>query len=125
VTLRIKNKAFADVLEELRELTGANIVVDARMKDKVGEKITANFNDTRLYTVLKVLGDSCEMRPVVMDNVYYLTTPENAAKLQKEINRDLFGEPLPFNPSAQGLGGPGGFGGGMVPPSAPPTEPKK
>ena len=92
VTLRVKNKAFAEVLEELREMTGANIVVDARMKDKVGEKITANFNDTRLYTVLKVLGDSCEMRPVVMDNVYYLTTPENAAKLQKEINRDLFGD---------------------------------
>ena len=122
VTLRIKGKPFADVLEELREMTGANIVVDARVKEKVGEKITANFNDTRLYTVLKVLGDSCEMRPVVMDNVYYLTTPENAAKLQKEINRDLFGEPQPpFNPQLRG-GGLGG-GGGAIPPPA--TEPKK
>ncbi len=120
VTLRVKNKAFADVLEELREMTGANIVVDARVKEKVGEKITANFNDTRLYTVLKVLGDSCEMRPVVMDNVYYLTTPENAAKLQKEINRDLFGEPAPaFNPHGFG----GGGGGGTIPPPA--AEPKK
>ena len=127
VTMRIKNKAFADVLEELREMTGANIVVDARVKDKAKESITASFNDARLYTVLKVLGDSCEMRPVVMDNVYYLTTPENAEKLQKEINRDLFGAPAPaFNPQLHGFGGGSGLGGGVIPPTAPPpTEPKK
>jgi RNA polymerase sigma factor (sigma-70 family) len=109
VTLRIKNKSFSEVLEQLREMTGANIVVDARMKDRADAAITASFNDARLYTVLKVLGDSCEMRPVVMDNVYYLTTPENAEKLQTQIDRDLFGLPQPPIPvpGFGGLGGPG------------------
>ena len=44
-------------------------------------------------TVLKIAGDMCEVAPAVVDNVFYLTTKENADRLTKETERNLFGEP--------------------------------
>lgn len=96
VTVRYKNKPLAAVIEDLEERTGANIVVNGRVfpdfdPDKI--LISANFNDTRLLTVLKIVGNMCNLKPVVIDNVYYLTDADSAVRLQAEADRDLYGEP--------------------------------
>jgi hypothetical protein len=140
VSLAVEEKPFAEVTKELRKLTGANIVIDSRCKEGARQPVSGNFNDTRLLTVLQVLGDMCELKPVAMNNVYYLTTPENAAKLQKEIQKDLFGPPPqvvpagyvtdgvhlyenPANLKPADVGGLGGGLGGVVPGPAPTPKP--
>jgi RNA polymerase sigma factor (sigma-70 family) len=102
VTVRYKNKPLAEVIEDLEERTGANIVVKASAwkvfpdgEERAATKITANFNDTRLLTVLKIVGNMCNLKPVVIDNVYYLTDENSAVRLQAEADRDLYGETKP------------------------------
>lgn len=85
-------KSLADAVRELRKLTGANIVIDARFRDKAKIEVDGSFNDTRLLTVLQVLGDMADLKPVTLNNVFYLTDAKNAEKLQKQVNRELFGE---------------------------------
>ncbi len=74
------------------------------------------FDDVRLLTALELLADMCELKVVSNSNVFYITGVENAAKMQKQIHRDLFGDPAPPPPP------PGGFGGAVLPVK---DEPKK
>ncbi|MEO2091791.1 MAG: sigma-70 family RNA polymerase sigma factor [Gemmataceae bacterium] len=101
VTVRYKNKPLTAVIEDLEERTGANIVVNGRAFPDFSpdQPITANFNDTRLLTVLKIVGNMCNMKPVVIDNVYYLTDENSAVRLQAEADRDLYGDPKPVTPT--------------------------
>jgi RNA polymerase sigma factor (sigma-70 family) len=153
VTVRYKNMSLPDVIEDLQDRTGANIVLKPQGNNPAEILVTANFNDTRLLTVLKIVGNMCELKPVVIDNVYYLTNEASAAKLQKEVDRDLFGEQPPAVPAGfvtdgynlypktadmkpveepgLGLGVGGGVGGGLpirvkpVPAPEPKNEDKK
>jgi RNA polymerase sigma factor (sigma-70 family) len=120
VTLSVEEKSFTEVLQELRRTTGQNIVLDARQKDKAKLMVTATLHDVRLLAALRVLGDMCELQPVAMSNVYYVTSKENAAILQKEIDRRRYGDPSQF----QGGFGLSGLGGGVAP-TAPPTATKE
>lgn len=103
VTVRYKKRPLSEVIEDLQERTGANIVLNT---NKLGGDVdpdkwfvTANFNDTRLLTVLKIVGDMHGLKPVVIDNVFYLTDAATADEMQKEVNRDLFGtRPTPPAP---------------------------
>jgi RNA polymerase sigma factor (sigma-70 family) len=96
VTVRYKKKSLSDVIEDLQDRTGANIVLNMRKlpeADPDKAMVTANFNDTRLLTVLKIVGDMHGLKPVVIDNVFYLTDRESADELRAEVNRDLFPAP--------------------------------
>jgi RNA polymerase sigma factor (sigma-70 family) len=93
IGIAAENLPLSDFVNQLREQTGANIVVDSRVKEKLSQPVTLTLNDTRLMTALKIAGDAAELAPAVVDNVYYLTTKENAAKLLKETYRELYGEP--------------------------------
>lgn len=92
VSLGVEQKSFADVIHQLRESSGANIVVDARIKEKLTTPITMTANDTRLMTVLKLAGDMCDVASAVVDNVYYITSKENAERLTTQTELNLFGE---------------------------------
>ncbi len=99
VTVRYKNKPLEAVIEDLQERTGANIVLNGKvLPDLDKATVTANFNDARLLTVLKIIGDMHGLKPVVIDNVFYLTDRDSADELQKEVNHDLFpSTPPPAN----------------------------
>ena len=97
VSIVIDKKPLPDAIKAIRQLTGANIILDARslrgnMPDLI---VSGTFDDVRLYTVLELLADMCDLKPVVLNNVYYITNPANAEKLQKKVNRELFGEQQP------------------------------
>ena len=143
VSIAVDEKPFAEVLKDLRKLTGANIVVDSRCKDKTKLAVSGTFSDVRLLTVMTILADMCEMKPVWNNNVYYVTTPENAARIQKDVNKELFGEPTLAVPAGYvtdglhlytkpadlkladfGLGGLGG-GGGLSFRAVPAPAPEK
>jgi RNA polymerase sigma factor (sigma-70 family) len=135
VSVAVEQKPLAEVVAQLRESTGANIVVDSRVREKFAGPVTLTANDARLMTVLKIAGDMCDVAPAVVDNVYYLTSKDNAERLTKETERNLFGEPQvpipagyltdgvrlyekpaglkPVDPGKLGLGGLGLGGGGL------------
>ncbi len=100
VRLSIVETPFPDAIKELQRLTGANIVVNIAA-DKAKDKptlVTVSFDDVRLYTALEILGDMAGLKLVFVHNVYYLTSPENAEKMQKKANEELFGNRPPTVP---------------------------
>ncbi len=104
----IDDKPLTEAIAELRKCTGANIVLDARCKDKAKQPVSGTFDDTRLFTALELLADMCDLKVVSNNNVFYITGPDNAAKMQKRIDRDLFDEAYPeqpMNPFAPALPG--------------------
>ncbi|OWK38090.1 RNA polymerase sigma factor [Fimbriiglobus ruber] len=151
VSVSVEDLPLTDVVKQLRQQTGANIVIDARCKAQSKQNVSATFDDVRLLSALQLLADMCELKPVAMNNLYYITTGENAAKLQKEILREQFGEPTgpgilvppdavsdglnlyerpatlkPYQfPGGLGFGGGGGMGGRAVVPGPKPTPPEK
>ena len=92
VSLALDDKPLKEAIAELRRLTGANIVVDFNKAD-VGKNspVSVTFDDVRLYTALEIVGDMAGLKLVFRNNVYYLTSPENAERLQKKVNEELFG----------------------------------
>lgn len=77
------------VVQQLRQATGENIVFNPGGMAPQEPVITATFDGVRLRTALAVIADLACLRSVKLENVYYLTSPENAERLQREINRDL------------------------------------
>lgn len=101
-------------------MTGANIVLDARAKEKAKLAITADMHDVRLLAALRVLCDMCELQPVFLNNIFYITSKENAERLQRELDRKRYGEP--YNPGLGGVDfGLGGLGGGLGGPASKPA----
>jgi RNA polymerase sigma factor (sigma-70 family) len=132
IAYSVEDKALADVLRELRRTTGANIVLDVRQRDKAKLMVSGDFNDVRLLAALRVLCDMCDLQPVALNNVYYVTSRENAERLQMEIDRRRAGVGPQFMGMGGlglgglgGLGGPnGGLGGYVLPPPAQSPAPK-
>ncbi len=98
VSVAIEEQPLTAAIAELRKITGANIVLDARAKDKAKQAVSGTFDDARLFTALELLADMCDLKVVSNNNVFYITAPDNAAKMQKRIHADLFGEPVPPQP---------------------------
>jgi D-ribose pyranose/furanose isomerase RbsD len=138
-----KERRLDQALEELSELTGVSIVVDARAKQKTQTPVTARFNDdVALQDAVRMLTDMAELKMVYLVTGIYVTTPERAQTLQKELKHIYEGETPAVAAPAAGPGpiGPGGIGagprglGGPVPdpimvsplesPLAPPLPPR-
>jgi RNA polymerase sigma factor (sigma-70 family) len=92
VSLAAKDQTLAEIIDTLREQTGANIVLNGLAEVELDRKVTVTLNDTKLFTVLKVVGDMYGLAPATVDNVFYVTTPEKAEKMNGETARALFGE---------------------------------
>ncbi|MFL5342855.1 MAG: hypothetical protein ACJ8F7_22200 [Gemmataceae bacterium] len=90
-----KEQPFADAVREIADTTGANIVIDVRAKELAKKPITATLQQAPLRTALRVLADMVELKVVAMDNILYITTPENAEKLLKEEAARPRPEPAP------------------------------
>jgi RNA polymerase sigma factor (sigma-70 family) len=71
-------------LREVAAATGVNVVVDVRAADKAKVAVTADLANVPVDTAVRVLTDMAELKPVRLGNVLYVTTPENAARLQAE-----------------------------------------
>lgn len=69
-----------------------NMVVDPRAKEQLETPITAQFNNVPVDTVLRLLTNMAGLSVVRLDNVFYVTTAENAKQLREEqakINADM------------------------------------
>jgi hypothetical protein len=71
-------------LEQLSDLTGVSVVLDVRAAEKAQVAVTAHLAHVPLKTAVRILADMADLRSVELDNVLYVTTPENARKLEAE-----------------------------------------
>jgi hypothetical protein len=88
-----------DALKELAEQTGSPVLLDAR---RAGEKaktpVTATLQNVSLGTAVQLLANMAELKAVLVDNTIYVTTEQNAAKLEEEETA----KPVPHGPPPGG-----------------------
>jgi RNA polymerase sigma factor (sigma-70 family) len=81
VSIDVQNKSLAEVLHELADATGTNIVLDSRSKDAGQTPVTVTLQNVRLLPALRVLADMVDLQPTTIGNVYYVTNKQNADRL--------------------------------------------
>jgi hypothetical protein len=122
-----EKKPLEDVLKELAEEAECTIVLDPRVAEKARTPLTARFTNTPLDTAVNLLADMVELQPVFQDSVIYVTTPENALRLDARLKKDALLDPE--KPGARRIGT--GLGGIMpstieIPaPKPPPPAPNQ
>jgi hypothetical protein len=77
-------KPLQDALQEIRDLSRMNILVDARVADKARKPVTATLAKVPADTAVRLLADMGDLRMVVVDNVLYVTSVDNAKELQAQ-----------------------------------------
>jgi hypothetical protein len=112
-------------LEDLTELTGVSIVIDGRARQKAQTLVTARFNDdVAVQDAVRMLADMAELKIVYLVTGLYVTTPEHASVMRKELLKAYgYPETMPAPPAGGAMiGNPGGMVGGAPDPLAPPID---
>jgi hypothetical protein len=99
-----KDQRLDLALEELSDLTGVSLVIDGRAKVKAQTLVTARFNDdVALQDAVRMLTEMGDLKIVYMVTGMFITTPERAAAMQKELRQLYEGETKPMSmPPADG-----------------------
>ncbi len=84
VTIDAERRSLDQVLREMAESTGINIVLDPRATDAAKTPITITLNNVPIDTAATVLADMSGLKVVPLDNLLYVTTPANAKALSAE-----------------------------------------
>ncbi|MFO0804119.1 MAG: hypothetical protein U0791_13475 [Gemmataceae bacterium] len=125
VTVDCDGTPFATMMKQLAGETGANIVVDPRLKEKATAGVTLKLEDVPLETAVRLLAEVADLKAVRMSNVLFVTTVERADKLRPDADGPLPGaQPNMFFPGIHPQPVPAfGFGGGVqVLPAAPAVD---
>jgi hypothetical protein len=138
VSVDCHGTGFAAAAKALADDTGANVVLDPRLKDRANAAVDLKLDDVPLETAIRLLAEVADLRAVRMSNVLFVTSPERAEKLRPDADGPVPASPFsPFLPVPPpgGIGFGGGFGGVVVPdmaveapavppaPAAPPPPP--
>ncbi len=75
-------RPLSEALKELARQSGINIVVDVRVAEKARVPVTVRLLNTPIDTAVRLLADMADLKPFLVDNLLYVTTPENAAHLE-------------------------------------------
>jgi RNA polymerase sigma factor (sigma-70 family) len=100
VRLSFRDSPLEKALNDIADASGYNVVLDGRLKEKGKTPVTARLLNVPADTAARVLADMAGLSVVRLDNVLYVTSPENAAKLAAE-------KPL-SRPGERGVGPHGG-----------------
>jgi hypothetical protein len=89
--LHLEKQPLREVLRSLEQQTGFNFVLDQRAEAKADVPITIHFQRVPLDSALLLLTDMVDLDVLQRDNVFYLTSRENATALERRL---LKGRPL-------------------------------
>jgi hypothetical protein len=93
-------RPLGEALEELATKGNYNIVQDPRAAEELKTPVTAQMVNTPLDTAVEFLADMAGLRMFQKNNVMYVTTAQNAARLDKEAKKRAQGaKPEPGRPS--------------------------
>ena len=109
--------AGTPVGEAVRRLaagTGANVVLDPRLKDRANAPVELKLDDVPLETAVRLLAEVADLKAVRLNNVLFVTTPERAARLRPDADGPVQSSPhMPGFPIP--VEGVGGIGGVVIP----------
>jgi len=88
VDVTFTKRPFAEALSELSSLSGLSVVLDPRAQTDNSFAVTADFRNVPVQDAVRVLANMAGMKSVVMDNLLYVTSTNNAEHLQKEKERE-------------------------------------
>jgi hypothetical protein len=93
VDVVIRNETLNTALQELSALSGANIVLDSRYTDEANKPVSADLAGVPVDVAVRLVADMVGLRPVRLQNVLYVTRPDNARKLEADERRRRENEP--------------------------------
>jgi hypothetical protein len=76
--------SLEEALHSLADSTGVSVVLDKRIGRKAQEEVSATFNEVPIDTAVRLLADMVGLKVIVMDNVLYVTSKDNALELEAE-----------------------------------------
>jgi RNA polymerase sigma factor (sigma-70 family) len=79
-----EKRPLGEALTELATSYGLNLVIDMRVEEKTKTAVSATLLNAPVDTAIRVLADMADLQPAFLDNVIYLTTKENAKRLEQE-----------------------------------------
>ncbi len=90
VNVDFLKRPLDEALKDLADRSDVNVVVDARVEDKVSKTlVTAQFTNTPVDTAARLIADMADLKIFLVDNVIYVTTPERAAAMEAEQERQI------------------------------------
>jgi len=133
VKIHCEGTPFTQVIQQLAAETGANLVVDPRLKERGQQAITLKLDDVPLESAVRLLAELADLRALRLNNILFITSLERAERLRADADGPVpSGPPSPGNipqvpVGVPGIGfggfGGGGIGGGIVVPGFPGIEP--
>jgi len=84
VYLRLEKQHLENALQVLSDRTGMSLVLDPRAAEKAKAPVSVMFKSVPLDTVVRILADMTDLQAVRIDNMFYLTSPENADRLTRQ-----------------------------------------
>ena len=88
VSRHFSRRNIKSCFDDLADLSGFNVVLDVRAEAQAEKDITARFLNVPVDTAVQLVADMAGLEVVRKANVFYVTTPENAAKLRKARERE-------------------------------------
>ena len=134
ISVDFEKVEFAVALKQIARGTGVNLVLDNRVGKAAAARVSLRLEDAPLETVVRLLAEMANLKPVRVGNVLFVTgkananemrqDPDNAAPNPNAVAQQAL---LQLGGAAPGAGGP--VGGVAVPPGVapvvPPTVPDK
>lgn len=77
-----------EAVRQLAEQAEFTVLVDGRAAEKTKTTVSARLLNTPLDTALRLLADMADLRTIQLDNVFYITTKEKAAALEKQLEKE-------------------------------------
>jgi NAD(P)-dependent dehydrogenase (short-subunit alcohol dehydrogenase family) len=135
ITVDLDKVVLETALKNLAKESAIQLLIDKKVNKEAQAAVSLQLEDVPFDTVIRLLCEDANLKPVRMGNVLYVTSKENAKELRTEP--ELAPSPYPgggvpgvdfpvANPP--GIGGIGGVGGIIVPiatPAPPPPDEKK
>lgn len=78
-------RPFAEILEDLADQVGADVTIDNRVLDKANKSVTVTFRNSILEDAVMLLADQADLKAVALPSGFYVTSRENAERLQREL----------------------------------------
>lgn len=123
VTVDVVSTPFDKAIAALIADSGANVVIDPRVKAKASASVELKLDDVPLEVAIRLLAEVADLRAVRMSNVLFVTSPERALVLRQDADGPI----PPSQPTAgfqtEGVRFFGGIGGINVAPALPVAPP--
>lgn len=93
VHVHYEKRPLNDSLQELADISGISIVIDPRVADKAKAPVSVTLANAMVDTAVELLVDMADLQAVQKDAIFYVTTKENANRLEGQRRPRRLGTP--------------------------------